>query len=110
MFPAVSAERIAAIDSRLGALVEVGGRLVEQPHRRLGEEQPDQVGKRALAAGQAASAFGDRQVEPLGVGGDEILQADMLGLGDDLVVARMGRPMMIFSRRVPLSRRVSCAR
>ena len=49
-----------------GRRIEVGRGLVEEKHRRIGEERTGDDEPLALAAGEACPVFADRCVEPVG--------------------------------------------
>ena len=86
------------LDQPLGRYVEARRRLVEDQHRRVGEEGPGERHQLALAGRQPPAPVGDVGVVPVRQRDDEVVGADGLGRLDDLVTrSRSGRPKRMLS-------------
>ena len=79
-----------ALHQPLARHVEARRRLVEDQHRRVGEERAGERHQLPLTGRQPAALVGDVGVVALGQAGDELVRADRLGRGDDLVVDAFG--------------------
>ena len=79
----------AAWTWRLVVVVEVAGRLVEDHHGRILEQQPGDRQALLLAARQAVAALADDRVEPVGQGRDRVEDAGGPARGDELVDGRV---------------------
>ena len=76
------------LDGRLGGVVQVGGRLVEDDDALAGQEQPGDGHALAFAAGEAVAALADDGVEAVGQGAYEVVEA---GAAQDVPQFVLGR-------------------
>ena len=90
-------------DERLGRLaVEMRGRLVEDEHRRIGEERPRDDEALALAAGELRSLLPDERVEAVRERLDPVVEPRTAQRVEELAVGRVGsgEPQVLADRRV----------
>ena len=89
---------IASLHLALGFGIERGGGFVEQDDRRILDQRARDRDALALAAGQLQAVLADRRVVAEREAHDEVVGVGRFGGGDDLGLARAGRPNAMFSR------------
>ena len=76
------------LHGRLRGRVQVGGRLVQDHHPRVGQQQPGDGQPLPLAAGQPVAALPDHGVQPVRQRGDQVVQPGPAQRVPQLVLGR----------------------